>query len=283
MPDNDQLQARLTVVTTTHLHPGAPSTHGLERTVRSLRRKLEVAQCEHVVYYDAPKTGGDHHTKYLSNLQRLCEKYGLTLLVREGVGLKGNYLHAVGTVSTPYMLFVEHDWLFRRSIDVVSLLDVFDKYEFVNIVRLNRRGNDWHCGWDHIVEPEDRISEVKLTRTSAWSNHPHIVRLAKWRQDWRTIVGDEPGRGPDGVEDKLYWAYGKDIFTEGFRVAHAKWGSFLWGPIDQGPVIRHTGRPSPLLARHLIILSTSRLVQPLAKVTRRPRRTLRRVTDRIHR
>ena len=271
MSNSSRLSNRLTVVTTTHLLPSAPSTYILERTVRSLRGRLGVAECEHLIYYDAPKGGGERHLKYVRNLERLCEKYGLQLLMREAVGLKGNYLHAVDTVTTPYLLFVEHDWHFCRSIDVVALLDVFDKYEFVNIVRLNKRGNDWHVGWDHIVEPEDRIAEVQLTRTSSWSNNPHIVRLAKWRHDWRAIVGEDPGHGADGIEDKLYWAYGKDIFTEGFRPAHEKWGSFLWGPINQRPVIRHTnGRGA-----------ASRLVEPFAKVARSTRRALRRVTDRL--
>lgn len=253
---------KLTIVSTTHLVPSAPSVWILRRTIHSLRRAMPVEACEHRVYYDAPAVLDQRHEAYERNLRRLAEQFGLTLIVRQRSGLKANYLHAVDTVSTPYMLFLEHDWTFRRRVDLPGLLDVFDRHPYVNFVKFNKYANDSHLWWDHFVEPEDRIPELPLTRTSCWTNNPHVVRISKWRESWKDIVGGHPERGAKGIEEKLYWAYGKGIFSEGFRETHAHWGCFIYGDIGAPALLHHTNGS---LAGHWI-------KEPFAKLARLARR-----------
>jgi hypothetical protein len=259
--------SRLTVVTTTHLIPSAPSVWILRRTVASLRARLNVRDCEHRVYYDAPETSSPRHDAYLENLRALCLKLGLTLLVRPQSGLKANYLHAVDTVQTPYLLFLEHDWTFRRSVDLPTLLDVFDRHPYVHYVKFNRKANDSRYMWDHFVEPEDRVAELPLTRTSCWSNNPHVVRVSKWREEWRAIVGETRERGAVGIEERLYWAYGRGIFTAGFRETHALWGCMNYGALDEAPLVRHVNGS----------LSQQFYLEPFAKMARLVHRNVRRM------
>jgi hypothetical protein len=260
------IASKLTIVTTTHLIPSAPSVWIVRKTLDSLRRRLAVSGCEHRIYYDAPAEPDSRHTAYLENLQKLEEERGLMLLVRPGSGLKANYLHAVDTVRTPYMLFLEHDWTFRRDVDLPRLLEVFDSHPFVNYVKFNKKANDSRFMWDHFVEPEERIAELALTRTSGWSNNPHVVRVSKWRESWRAIVGDGPEQGAAGIEEKLYFAYGKGIFTEGFRETHADWGCMIYGALEDPPLVRHINGS----------LSRSSYAEPFAKIRRALERNVRR-------
>src|SRR5215469_3724449 len=204
LSNHQPVKDRLTIVTTTHLLPSAPRVAVLKGTVDALRKNMNVAGCRHLVYYEQPANGGAREAQYLANLERLCERYGLELNVRPQSGLKTNLIEALDRVTTPYIFFLEHDWAIKRPIPLEMLLDVFDKYDFVNHVRFNMRNNDSYFQWDHLVEPEDRINELKLTCTSAWSNQAHIARISKWRQDWIKVVGPEPSTGSYGVEEKLY-------------------------------------------------------------------------------
>ena len=240
MSHSQPVKDRLTIVTTTHLLPSAPRVSVIKSTVDYLRKRMNVAGCRHLVYYDQPADGGAREAKYLANLERFCGAYALELNVRPQSGLKKNLLEALDQIATPYLFFLEHDFAIKRQIPLERLLDVFDKYPFVNHVRFNMRNNDSCVGWDHLIEPEDRISELKLTRTSAWSNQAHIARVSKWRQDWLKIVGPKPATKSFGVEEELYWAYNRDIFNKGFWVAANEWGNYLYGGVNARPSVCHT-------------------------------------------
>ncbi|CAN5904237.1 hypothetical protein BH23PLA1_BH23PLA1_00010 [soil metagenome] len=261
MDQTRSIADRLSIITTTHLIPSAPSVAILRGTVERLRRRLPVAGCRHMVYYDAPADGGGSRGEdYLRNLRRLCERQGTELYVRPGLGLKANMLEGLATVTTSYALFLEHDWVFRQRVDLAGLLDVFDRHNFVNIVRFNKFWNDSYYMWDHLVEPEDRVAELALTRTSSWSNNPHVMRVEKWRHDWLPIVGTERAGGSYGVEEKLYWAYNREIFTRGFHVAHADWGSYLYGGLRDGCHVYHTNGSGSLGAALDYLAKLRRLV-----------------------
>jgi hypothetical protein len=268
-PAKPPMKDRLSIVTTTHLLPSAPSTSVLESSIKILRKSMDVEGCRHRVYYDQPVDGGDRERKYLANLEKLASKYNLELFVRPQAGLKMNLIEGIGATTTPYMMFLEHDWAFRRPVKIELLLDVFDKYDFVNHVRFNMRNNDSYYMWDHLIEPEDRIPELPLTRTSSWSNQAHVVRVSKWRNEWLAIIGPEPDKRSFGVEEKLYLAYNRDIFNEGFHVAHPRWGNYLYGGVRARPFVHHTNGS----------VTTATFLEYGAKVKRLVQRTASRYRD----
>jgi hypothetical protein len=268
-PAKPPMKDRLSIVTTTHLLPSAPSTSVLESSIKILRKSMNVEGCRHGVYYDQPLDGGDRERKYLANLEKLAAKYNFDLFVRPQAGLKLNLIEGIGATTTPYMMFLEHDWAFLRPIKIELLMDVFDKYEFVNHVRFNMRNNDSYYMWDHLIETEDRIAELPLTRTSAWSNQAHVARVSKWRNDWLAIIGPEKDKRSYGVEEKLYFAYNREIFNEGFHVAHPRWGNYLYGGIRARPFVHHTNGS----------LTTASIFEYGAKVKRLVQRTAARYKD----
>lgn len=260
-----RISEKLTIVITTHLIPSAPSVWIIRKTLSSLKKSMPIEGCECLVYYDAPEISDDRDKQYQENLQELAKQFQFKLLVRRRSGLKSNYLHAIDSVSTPYMLFVEHDWVFRRKVKLPELLDVFDKYSFVNIVKFNKFANDSHLWWDHLVETEDRITELPLTRTSCWTNNPHVVRLSKWRDSWRLIVGEQDEQGAAGIEEKLYPEYCKAIFTNGFREANGKWGCFIYGAITDSALVYHINGS---LSRHWILEPFVKIARRIARLTK---------------
>jgi hypothetical protein len=264
MSNQQPVKDRLTIVTTTHLLPSAPRVVVLKSTVDATRKHMNVAGCRHLVYYDQPADGGLRATTYLANLERLCESYGLELNVRQQSGLKKNLLEALEKITTPYIFFLEHDWAIKKRIQLELLLDVFDKYDYVNHVRFNMRNNDSCYAWDHLVEAEDRITELRLTRTSSWSNQAHIARMSKWRQDWLSVIGPEPSTISYGVEEKLYWAYNRDIFTKGFFEAHSEWGQYLYGGLHARPTVHHTNGRMTTASMLDLPLKFKRLIQRMA-------------------
>ena len=227
MSTHQPVKDRLTIVTTTHLLPSAPRVAVLKGTVNALRKRMNVAGCRHLVYYDQPADRGPREAKYLANLQRLCDQYSLELNVRPQSGLKKNLLEALDQITTPYIFFLEHDWAIKRTIPLETLLDVFDKYNFVNHVRFNMRNNDSYFMWDHLVEPEDRITELMLTRTSAWSNQAHIARVSKWRQDWLKV-------DRSGTLHGLFWRRGKALLgvQPGYLHQGVPQGTSRVGPVS---------------------------------------------------
>ncbi|WP_435010944.1 glycosyltransferase [Tundrisphaera lichenicola] len=268
-PARPPMKDRLTIVTTTHLLPSAPSTSVIESSVKILRKKLNVDGCRHLVYYDQPADGGVRGQKYLANLEKLGAKFKLELYVRPQSGLKKNLIEGIDAATTPYLMFLEHDWAFLRPVKIEELLDVFDKYDFVNHVRFNMRTNDSYYMWDHMIQPEDRIPELPLTRTSSWSNQAHVARISKWRKDWLPIIGPEPGSRSHGVEEKLYFAYNRDIFNEGFHIAHARWGNYIYGGKTARPFVHHINGS----------ITTASILEYGAKVKRLIQRTAARLRD----
>src|SRR5947209_7736491 len=112
------IKDRLTIVTTYYMLPSAPRLTVLRKTIRRLRKHLPVGGCRHLLYYHDPADGSPRATQHLENLRKFCDEQGLELQVRPDSGIKVNLIEALGTVTTPYMLFLEYDLAFRRDIDL---------------------------------------------------------------------------------------------------------------------------------------------------------------------
>lgn len=237
-----QLHEKLTLVTTTHLLASAPRTWVISRMLSSCRRRLAgTIGCRHVIYYDAPgeRRFDELSKRYEDALRKLQDSFGFELVVREKSGLKSNYLHAIGQCKTPYMMFIEHDWLFLRRVQVAAVIETMDKHDFVNFIKFNVRRNDAHSFWDHFVCKEPRIAELPLTQTSCWTNNPHIIRVAKFMDSWRAFIDEKPAKGADGLEEVLYQAFNRDIFTTSFHEAQSRWGCYIYGGIRERRMIHH--------------------------------------------
>jgi hypothetical protein len=93
-----------------------------------------------------------------------------------------NILDLITRCNTDYFLFLEHDWIFTKKINVNNLLNLFELNKKINYIRFSLRN---HPGpWDTKTK---YIEELDLTSTNGFNNHPYISR----RQFWNDFLIDK--------------------------------------------------------------------------------------------
>ena len=109
--------------------------------------------------------------------------------------------HELKTVTTPLLLFVEHDTPLTKDWPVADLIKPLLGHE-ADLVRMNY---DYRLHPDHahlLVDEETTVMHgLPYRRTLQWSQRPHLARVDKYRQwlaDWF-----EPGER-FMIEDRLH-------------------------------------------------------------------------------
>jgi hypothetical protein len=130
-----------------------------------------------------------------------CTKLALRLLVRATNGrLAGNLAFAMSFVTTPYVLKVEHDHPFARSIDIMSVVADMRADPRLKYVRFNRRENvrvrcdngDYFRSspydqglakalWGSFAPRRDVAMANNYTRTACFSDMNHLTLTAYYR------------------------------------------------------------------------------------------------------
>jgi len=222
----------------------------LRYLLHSLPSRLK--KCKFLVYYDHnpnienPLLPLIHYfynrNDYITNHIKFV-KYGLIDTVK----------HALEDITTPYLMFLEHDWVFleKDSIDFESILHAFKKYSFINSVYFNKddnimRGCEICRDVDDITTPferEDRVKEMNLVTTCRWSNNPAIHRTSKfreWYKNYLESVHNNVGHGCHDVEDVMITTYRSIIAKSKWIDVRDNWGTYLYGNIGEGPYVGHT-------------------------------------------
>ena len=251
--------SKLTLLTTTNFVQSCPSTILIETMMTSFNTTFPgIAKdgYKHIIHYDLPRYPDNGHKLYMENLTKLNDKYPQDIEVIAGVhvGLRGGFLRMLDMVQTKYMVFMEHDWMFRPGINVSlkQIMHVMDKYQFVNYIRFNRRPNV-EKGWDNKLFPENRISEIPLLQTKVFSNNPHILRVSKMRDYWVPIINgthnprywrpyeNQTGShaGAHGIEEPLVDAARNMIRQRGWDGMHTRWGTYIYGHYGDPSYVMH--------------------------------------------
>ena len=234
------LQNKLTVVLTTHILPTAPSTHVIESCISSIKKHFKsVDVCNFLVYCDMKDPSQTITQQYIQNLEQIKD---ITVILSPQSGLKTNYLRAIDSLWTPFMLFVEHDWIFLRDINTKLLIDTMSQNDNINFVRFNKRDNNKpHIDnpepgdadfWETYIEAEDKYNQP-LVKTNCIATHPHIIRVDSFQDRWRKHLNTF------SIEWDVYQAYNKDIDAYGFEKAHKDWGIYNYGSIADKKIIDH--------------------------------------------
>tara|TARA_Y100000389_G_C17468880_1_gene528373 strand:+ start:6990 stop:7802 length:813 start_codon:yes stop_codon:yes gene_type:complete len=86
-----------------------------------------------------------------------------------------NILDLITKCNTDYFLFLEHDWMFTKKVNVNNLLNLLEVNKEINYIRFSIRD---HPGpWDTKTK---YIEELDLTSTNGFNNHPYISRMQFW-------------------------------------------------------------------------------------------------------
>lgn len=235
---NDNLIDNVSIITPTHILPSAPATHIIEKMLESLYGNVIGSRyVNHYVFVDSDITNPNRE-QYIANLNKLRNTYSNLYIIEVfDSGLKTNYINGLRLSKTPYIFFVEHDWVFLEKIPLNRFIEVMNNNNHINFIKLSKRDNMELGGWDSILE-ESPIHD--LIKTSSWSNHPHVARKKKWIDEWLNIIDPSVKAIKSyGIEDVMYNKYQEDIHKLGFNRAHEKWGCYNWRTNSGIACIKH--------------------------------------------
>lgn len=176
----------ITVLAPTSPIPSHPSTRVIEETIDSVRAQLPRAEV--MVMCDGPNPTVEGYRQayedYLYELVRLCrEKWTNVLPIIHGQHLhqSGMTRHALDMVTTPTVLFCEHDTPIRGAIDWPALSAAITSGE-AGVIRLHHEARVLECHEHLMLGPVRDVCGAPLRPTQQWSQRPHLASTDLYRQ-----------------------------------------------------------------------------------------------------
>jgi hypothetical protein len=219
---------RLTVLTTT-TYDNQNSFENLKRTINSFRDNCNLNEYLHIVGYDKKSQDDASYLENIRSISNIIVNYGNNL------GIAGNLILLNRMVKTDFVLILEHDWIFNKKLDFNMIMDVMNKYEFINYIRFNKRNNIEFEPFDSKLVYEDRVKEIDLLKTWSYSGNPHIIKKKFFKEFVIPIIINSSWKNhpTKGVENPL---------TEIIKTDTKKdYGTYLYGKLNDGPIVTHIG------------------------------------------
>lgn len=177
---------QITVMVTTSPIPSHPSTAIIESTINSVRHFLdsEILVMVDGVRPEQADREGDYW-EYVRRLMLVAERDGNITPVVSWLHVHQAELmrRALEHVTTPYVLFVEHDCPFDgQPIDFEGVLTAMDYYS-LNLMRFFHESHvpEGHAHLFLETEPPERHLNIPFIRTMQWSQRPHVARTDFYR------------------------------------------------------------------------------------------------------
>jgi tetratricopeptide (TPR) repeat protein len=234
-------------------HPkiAPPSTNLVKAIFGSVIHNFgdQVIRCKKWLCYDRPFQDTSLSRRYEAALSTFARDFGFHFRRFGHEGLQQVYRQIIAHVNTPYLLFLEHDQLFTHAaVDLLGLLALLNRHPEINHVRFNKRPNII-SNFDYLLSNNNQtLNYFPLLKTTAYSNGPHILRVAKFKNHWlRMCIEDPisktmPLQGTAiGIEEPLFKRYMIDVRQTGFEQAHSHWGTYLYGGYHFPAKIVHLG------------------------------------------
>lgn len=178
-----------------------------------------------------------NYIEYLQNLKDyIADKANIQIVVRDTHGhLTGNVRNAFNFIDTEYVLIIQHDFPFLGNFDLEKVIEDMKNNSELKHIRFNKRktiktGSD---ALNDLFGKQIESQNYTYTRTPSWSDNNHLCSSDYYRD----IVLKECKNGKP-MESYLL----KKSTTE---ERHDKYGTYIFGPLDHPPMIKHTnGRAS---------------------------------------
>ncbi len=231
-------------------HFKAPSVGLVETTYVSACSVLgpQLSRCPKYLCYDKPVQSSNLEKKYDENLARFAERHSFHYQTYNHDGLQAILKDAVERISTPFLLFIEHDWQFQPpEVDTETLVHLLSCNPGINYLRFNKRLNII-SNYDFLTESDAAYQPFHFLRSVCHSNNPSIWRVSKLKNDWMPVCVNDPvyqnielGGKAYGLKEPLFKQRIQDVRNMGFFKAHEKWGTFIFGAYETAPKIIHLG------------------------------------------
>ena len=177
--------SKITVVITGH--KVLTYSRYIKYLIHSLTGSLD--SCKFIVYYDK---SGFKDTDNLDQIVDIFKLYNISnyeVKFAQG-GLHTMFYHLLTDVKTPYVLFLEHDWIFNKLPNWQNIVKAMDNNNFVKCIYFKKSRNvAYNIPWSNDVlvsdiqnndvklETDPRVIECDLISCAYWCNNPFICTL----------------------------------------------------------------------------------------------------------
>lgn len=237
----------LTVCIPTSIMKTSPDTCLVEHVISELFSNSALLGCRVIVSLDYnPDRFGSVSDEYLKNLIDMAsrmedpqvEVIWSSPLLGWVTGQRQSFLNMANLARTPYILHFEHDWVFKEVIPFDRVLSAMESHN-INYVGFNKRPNI-RKGCDYILEEDSTLQDCVLTKSSRYSNNPHIAKRSFWVGRIFNILSENTKIMESHViERPVYNNYRELISREGFESAHSDWRTYIYGGVNYPPTIEH--------------------------------------------
>ena len=258
------MRDKLTVCIFTHIIKANTNEPYLEnemipKMISSVINVLKLGDVRYRIYCDSdmflnyPKLA-EEYVKNIEKSVSIFEGVDIEVVRETQSGLRGNWQLAIKTCSTPYMMFLEHDWEFLTDVKVEKVIDAFEKYDKISLIRFPKRdvteksirnNPDIHFDWVlEDVKGMDKL-EIPLSNVTCFSGNPHIMKVSSALEKFiPALEANKPYTNTKQsyhLEKEMrpmvletYKKYGKETSQD-------YWGTYQYGVIPQKQVVRHLG------------------------------------------
>ena len=226
------LQDELTIVVQTSYVPSHPDIAMLERSLASL--KFLGPGLRFLFLFDGlPGSSGDERSYgWYKRLVR-ARFPGAYFEAGEWLNSGGCLRRALELVTTPYLLYWEHDWELSRPIDTPGILRTLRDQPSVQSIRLNKRVT-LEAGGDRELLQSPTEAPLPLVATPCWSANPHFARTDTYRA--RVLPFCVDGQP---LEAPLFEEAMRVYRERGLRRQHEQWGTCIYGSVGDAAVVGH--------------------------------------------
>lgn len=258
------LKDKISVMVLTHIInvPENPYLNNemIIKTIRTSHDKMNLQGVTYYVYIDSffKENYTEYYNTYVNNLlakfNSELSDINIVIVPDAKMTQKGSWSHMINNCTTPYFMFLEHDWEFIEDIPTDVILSEMDKHDKFSYIRFSRfpaghaQELRWDKGYGAMYAQETEIGvdvNLPLTKIGLFSGNPHIVKTQKCKDFYLpTLLANYPDFKDRKVhiEKEFLEIILRDIRQIGQLKSHEKWGTFLYGTWpDSGPVITHLG------------------------------------------
>ena len=218
------------IIITASYIPSHPSIKHIRETIESLNCINMSTDTPIILAHDY--SDNPNYIEYLKNLNEYIKNRPNIIIVKRATHghLTGNIRNAINYINTKYVLVIQHDFPFINKFNIEDIIIDMEKYNQLKHIRFNKRQNiKIRCdGINDLFGLEIKCINYTYTRTPWWSDNNHLC-LTDY---YKNIVLTECRDG-GAMENTL----GSRSINE---ATHAKYGTYLFGPLNNKQMIRHT-------------------------------------------
>lgn len=231
---SDSTGADVTILIVASPIPTHPRTSVLDGAIASLPMLQTEGLPPVIIAHDAPRPGAPRRVlrRYRRYLARIQERYESSrrfkvVVASEWGCLAGNIANGLRHVGSEFVLVLQHDFRFVQEISLDRLVQMMKDFPHVRHLRFNKnlnRAKEWDGNFEGFFKEMD-VGGIKVCRTAAWSDNPHLCRKDYYTDFVLPLMAGEK-------------TFPEEVLNPRARPEnHAEHGTYVYGAFRAAPTV----------------------------------------------